>query len=128
MSFGEKMKAMILVREETTDQFSRSFYKDLLDDNSQAGAHLLKRRGESLAKVKEMFLAEQARGEIRKDINISFVLVMAEYFRVFMKDERLHGLFDDPSELGKAVNDFYLYGIIGEPGKADAIEEGRNLL
>jgi AcrR family transcriptional regulator len=114
MSFGEKMKAMIHIKEETMNHFSKSFLADLLDDESLAGQHLLKRRAESLGWVREKFLEEQRQGKIRADVNISFVLMMAEYFRVFMKDARLQNLFEDPAELGKTINDFYLYGIIGD--------------
>jgi AcrR family transcriptional regulator len=44
MSFGEQMKAMIHIKEETMNHFSKSFLTDLLDDESSAGQHLLKRR------------------------------------------------------------------------------------
>ena len=127
MSFAEKMKAIIHAKEEATDQFSPSFYKDLLDDNSQAGAHLLRRRGETLAKVKEVFLEEQRQGEIRADVNVSFVLIMAEYFRVFMKDERLQNLYCNPTELAKEVNDFFLYGILGVSANAPSPQENEDL-
>jgi len=88
-----------------------------MHDPTIAGQYFLMRRNEGINRFREMFLMEQKHGSIRDDVNINFVMIMADYFRIFLKDERLRALYPSTNDLGKAINDFFLYGVVGQRGE-----------
>lgn len=111
--FAEKLEGVMVAREKFMDLLGPDFLMDLLDDSTEPGAYLMARRGEAMKRVRGHFENAQRNGEIRDDIRVDFIMIMADYFRVFLRDEKLNALYQKPSELMKEVTNFYHYGILG---------------
>lgn len=115
--FEEQMHEIMSTRIKVMNDFSQEFLADLYDDESDMGKHLLQKRNESFEQLRKMFAKAQQAGEIRKNINIDFIMVMGEYLRNFMRDERIRILYADPAERSRVLNDYFLYGILGREKK-----------
>jgi len=108
--FIEKLKHIIAMKIEMVEEYNRDFFKELLDDESEAGKYLAQKRQEANEWMRKIYTDAQMRGEIRSDIRIEFILYMMDYLRVIMKDERIHDLYPDPCDQVKAVSNLYMYG------------------
>ena len=105
--FDEKMTRINAFKIATAEEFGNEFFKDLMDDTSDAGRYLVKGRAEALGRIRDGYIAAQKRGEIRADMNIDFVLHMAEYLRAFMQDEALQKMLDENAGLKDEWETFY---------------------
>ncbi len=115
--FAEKMERLIAMKADMIQQFSKEFMNDLLSGESQAGLYLLKRRQEADKTIRLFYADAKRKGQIRKDINLDFLLYLTEHFRQLMADPNLDQLFSHPVELMRELLDFYLYGMLGSNGR-----------
>lgn len=122
IAFDEKMTRINAFKIDTAEEFGNDFFKDLMDDTSDAGKHLVKRRTEAMCRVRDGYIAAQERGEIRPDMNIDFVLHMSEYLRQFMRDKELQKMYPEQHELMKVVSEFYLHGVLSSDKKDRGID------
>ena len=112
LSFAEKMEKVTAIKIEALKETSNEFFRDLMDDDSEAGRHMLKRRAEALIHIKNIYIDAQKRGEIRQDVSVDFILAIIEHFRGFMRDETMQKIYPNHSDLMQQVSNFYLHGIL----------------
>jgi AcrR family transcriptional regulator len=117
IEFGEKMAQMNAFKIAAAEEFGNEFFTDLFDDDSDAGQYMIKKRSEALEQIRGMYADAQDRGEIRKELNVDFMVHMANYLRGFMQDEALQKIYPNSLDLMKAISDFYLYGILSRDKK-----------
>lgn len=112
--FTVKMEKLIDIKIKIIETFSTEFFKELLDDKSEAGQFLLNSRKEMAELARKVYTDAQKRGEIRRDINIDLILYMTEHFHSILKDDKLHAMYTDTPQLVRELSRFYLYGMAGK--------------
>ena len=65
-----------------------------------------------MEKVRTFFAEAQARGEVRGDLKLDFVMFISEHLRTLATDELLLSLYATPQDLIGELTRFYFYGIM----------------
>jgi hypothetical protein len=115
ISFADKMKQVILLEKESSNDISEEFIKDIYQ-NDEWG---LKQEMEDfsklmMAEIKEDFKTAQEEGWIRQDIKLEFIIIMQEQLTQMIVDPKLNTLYENSQELIMEVTNFFFYGILAE--------------
>ena len=115
ISFADKMKLLILIKKETSNDISEEFIKDIYQ-NEESG---LKQKMEEFSKLMKAeilddFKTAQQNGLIRKDIKLEFIMIMQEHLTQMIFDPKLKSMYKNSQELINEVTNFFFYGILND--------------
>ncbi len=113
ISFAEKMKLQVRMKLEGTKDISEEFVKDVYGDaDSEVHKFWEEKANDAIDRVIRYYSEAQAKGWLRKDIKIDFILYIINKFFDFVNDETLISKYDSMQELIVEINKFFLYGIL----------------
>ncbi len=115
--FREKVRQMIRLKMEHTEDLSRDFIKDIMGSGPpEAVKFYHEKASESMKAISEDFAAAQRRGEIRQTVKYEFILYFFNHMIEMMQDPRLESLYATPGEMISELTSFFFYGIMPEEG------------
>ena len=62
--------------------------------------------------ITDIFKKAQNKGEIRKDLNLDFIIFLMGKMASMIEDEELLNMFNSPTELIVELTAFYFYGMM----------------
>ena len=111
--FKEKVLKMIQIKDENLHDMSHELIEDIMsNERSELKEILDSHQHEMLAEVMRDFGEAQKRGEIRKDLNLQFVLYQLNDMRNKLLDENLRALYKSEHDLIMELTRFFFYGIL----------------
>jgi AcrR family transcriptional regulator len=111
--FAEKVERVIQMKLEQTRDVNQEFIKDVWQNsNPEIQRHIERRLQEGMTRVRAFYAAAQARGEIRRDIELDFILYVSDQLRAMAADEKLVRLYATPQEMVGELVRFFFYGIM----------------
>ena len=114
--FTDKVECLIQMKLEQTEDMNQEFVKDIWQNsNPEIQQHVEQKLQESMARVKKFYAEAQEKGEIRRGIELDFIMYMSDQLRAMAIDERLTTLYATPQELIVELIRFFFYGIM--PGE-----------
>lgn len=114
--FTDKVERLIQMKLEQTEDMNQEFVKDVWQSsNPEIQQHIEQKLQESMTRVKKFYAEAQKKGEIRRDIELDFIMYMSDQLRAMAVDERLAKLYATPQELIVELTRFFFYGIM--PGE-----------
>ena len=113
ITFEEKVRHMIQLKNEQTYMISQEFFDDLCKNPIPELVELLAEiRSESLKEILNYFEIARENGDIREDIKPEFILYILKQLSEMNKDENLIQLYRNPNEVIMELTNFFFYGII----------------
>ncbi|MDP6779954.1 MAG: TetR/AcrR family transcriptional regulator [Candidatus Latescibacteria bacterium] len=111
--FPSKVERIIQNKLEQTEDVHQEFIRDTWQNSDpEIRAHIERRSREGMEKVRTFFAEAQARGEVRGDLKLDFVMFISEHLRTLATDELLLSLYATPQDLIGELTRFYFYGIM----------------
>ncbi|HOP04622.1 MAG TPA: TetR/AcrR family transcriptional regulator [Tenuifilaceae bacterium] len=112
ISPSEKMRRMLLMKLEGTNDISKEFLMDFYNnpDLGVAG-YIEKRTAEVWHSIVEDFRRGQQEGWIRKDFKPELILILSQKVMELVKDENALRLYGSPQEFIMEIANFITYGI-----------------
>jgi AcrR family transcriptional regulator len=111
-SVSDKLGKLIQMKYEGSRDLSFDFMQDFLFSTDLDLAEFYqKKMNEIVAESILHFRKGQEEGWIRKDLNVEFLFSFSQNIMVFLKDEKLLGLFDSPKDLINELTKLLVYGI-----------------
>lgn len=112
ISPSEKMRRMLQMKLEGTNDISKEFVMDFYNnpDLGVAG-YIEKRTSEVWQGIVEDFRRGQLEGWIRKDFKPELILVLSQKVMELVRDENAMKLYDSPQEFIMEIANFITYGI-----------------
>lgn len=112
MSPSDKLKAIITMKLEGTNDMSREFLMDFYTSNDTGLKAFVEDLTEkSWNEIIKSFRYAQDKGWFRKDFKPEFVLYLTQHLIPMLTDENLLKLYDTPQELILEFANFFTYGI-----------------
>jgi len=110
--FDEKVKKLILLKFEGTNNISKEFIKDIYTDK-KLGLHeyLEKCTAEFTGEVIKDLAHAQEMGWMRKDINLDFVIYFNNKMAEMIYDPKLAVMYKNSQELIMEITNLFFYGI-----------------
>lgn len=119
ISFAEKMGKLVLLKHEQSQNVSMEFIKDLYKANDPELRNFLEKHKEnSYKRFFDDLLGAQKTGQIRKDIKISFIMQMLDYFSQKMVDDAFLSQYENVHDAAMEITNFFLYGLFPPDDKA----------
>lgn len=111
-SVSDKLGKLIQMKYEGSRDLSFDFMQDFLFSTDLDLAEFYqKKMNEIMAESILNFRKGQEEGWIRKDLNVEFLFSFSQNIMVYLKDEKLLGLFDSPKDLINELTKLIVYGI-----------------
>lgn len=111
--FARKVEKIILQKNKSTESLSEEFFKDLTKNPIAEIAELIKRfQQTSLDEVMKDLKSAQKKGEIRKNINLDFIVYFLNRIPDLMNEKKLNSIYNTPNELIMELTNFFFYGIL----------------
>jgi AcrR family transcriptional regulator len=113
MLFSEKLEAVFLLKIQAVNNFSKEFINDIYN-NQELGlkAYLEDFTEQAKGQIIKFYSDAQAKGHIRKEVNIDFIMAYSSVMPQFMKDESLMGKYNKPIDFILEMMNLLFYGII----------------
>ncbi|RKY87641.1 TetR/AcrR family transcriptional regulator [candidate division KSB1 bacterium] len=113
VSFPEKVKQIIQLKQEQTDMMSQEFFNDLFRNPNPEIVELVeKMRQESFNEVLNDLKKARENRDIRQNLKPEFILYFLNHMTEMVKDENLLKLYNSPNELIMELTSFFFYGIL----------------
>lgn len=111
--FEDKVRKMIEMKVEGTEQMSQEFFNDYLPHAEPGMIEFVTEQSRATMElIVEDFRKAQQKGEIRKDIKIEFILWYLNQMIDLMADENLEKIYVTPGEMISEMVNFFFYGIM----------------
>ncbi len=111
--FEEKVRGTMKLKMDAGGSVSKEFLADLYSGDYPALSSLIeKMTRESLELITSYYRKAQAKGEIRKDLKIEFLLYLIDQMIVMLQDEKLTVLYETGGDLIYEITNFFFYGIL----------------
>jgi len=111
-SGAEKLKKIILLKAEGTNNLSREFMDDFyLGNQPELKAYVEEKTKQVWAQMFDAFKQAQEQGWFRKDFKPEFLFKVSFSFIELMKDPELLSLYDSPQDLILEFTNMIAYGI-----------------
>ncbi|MBK5209780.1 MAG: TetR/AcrR family transcriptional regulator [Flavobacteriaceae bacterium] len=111
--FKFKAQKLVALEHETVIGISQEFIKDIYQkDDSELVNKLEKFRKNVINDMMFEFKQAQEKGEIRKDLNLDFMLYMLNDINDKILDEKLNKMFPKKEDLVMQLTNFFFYGIL----------------
>lgn len=112
-SFTQKIHEMFLIKQEAAKDISSEFIADFYK-NPELGLHkILEEKGKESMSIFVDFLNDsRAKGLIRKDVKIEFILSYQNNLSNMMNDPQLMSMYEKPEDFIMEALNFLFYGIM----------------
>lgn len=111
--FRIKVGSLVKLKYEDVKGISEEFINDIYKkDSSTLSQKLENYRQQSLAQVRQDFIKAQKNGEIRKDLNIDFMMYMLNDMNIKLFDKELLKIYKTEEALIMELTNFFFYGIL----------------
>jgi len=112
MLFSEKVKELILLKIESTNNISYEFLSDFQNQKDpQLSDFLNQRTNASLERFKKDLKSAQINGDIRKDVKIEFIINILTRLIEMSNDPVLAAQYKSPQDMIIEIINFFFYGI-----------------
>jgi len=112
ISASEKMKRMLLMKFEGTNDISKEFLMDFYNNaDMEVSSYIKKRTGEIWIGITEDFRKGQQEGWLRKDFKPEMLLIFSQKIMELINDENVLKFYDKPQDLVMEIANFFTYGI-----------------
>ncbi|MDX9845609.1 MAG: TetR/AcrR family transcriptional regulator [Tenuifilaceae bacterium] len=109
---SEKMKRMLALKFEGTNDISKEFMMDFYNNPElEISAYILKRSSEIWLSIIDDFRRGQEQGYFRKDFKPEVLLLMSQKIMELANDEKVLKLYPNPQDLVMEIANFFSYGI-----------------
>ena len=113
ISFEEKVRKIIDMKVEGTEQMSQEFFNDYLPHAEPEIIEFVQQRAhEIMDLIIKDFANAQKKGEIRKDVRIEFIYWYLNKMFDLLADESLERIYPTPGEMIADMVNFFFYGIM----------------
>lgn len=110
---AEKMKALLRLKLEGTNDVSREFLMDFYSNPELGLKDYIEEKTRSVwIEVLEYFREAQRTGVMRSDFKPELILFLGHKMKEMITDENLLGLYGSPQELVMELTNFTIYGIV----------------
>ncbi|MFP4557445.1 MAG: TetR/AcrR family transcriptional regulator [Bacteroidales bacterium] len=109
---SEKMKRMLQMKFEGTNDISKEFLMDFYNNPElEVSTYIKQRTNEVWLEIIEDFKKGQCEGWLRSDFKPEIILIMSQKIMELMNDENVLRLYSSPQELVMEISNFFTYGI-----------------
>jgi AcrR family transcriptional regulator len=109
---NEKIKKIVLLKLEGTNDISKEFLEDFYRDNESGIAKFVSEKtNEAWDVVLSDIKQAQVQGIFRKDIKPEFLFYFLNNIKPYYTDENLLKLYSSPQELVMEMVNFFMYGL-----------------
>jgi len=111
-SSEEKMKKILMMKFEGTNNISREFIMDFYSDQELGLKHFIEQKTtEVWQQLIQDFKTAQEKGIFRKDFKPEFILFLSQRIMDMLTDENLLKLYKNQQEVIMELTNFFVYGI-----------------
>lgn len=121
ISFIEKIKKLIILKLEKTDEYGENFVHDLMEDNSGLPEYMSKIKNESDKRLADFLKKGQDEGVLRKTITLGVLNYYNDILTEMYKSEKLTTLIPNSHKRLEEIMNLLFYGI-GEPDLSHEVE------
>lgn len=112
LTASEKMKRMLAIKFEGTNDISKEFMMDFYNNPElEISAYILKRSSEVWLSIIDDFRRGQEQGYFRKDFKPEVLLLMSQKIMELANDENVLKLYPNHQDLVMEIANFFSYGI-----------------
>jgi AcrR family transcriptional regulator len=113
ISASEKIKKMLLMKYEGTNEISKEFLQDFYN-NPELGVstYIMQRTSEVWLEVIELYRKGQEDGWLRKDFKPEILLILSQKASELLNDNNVLKLYNNPQELVMEITNLFTYGIV----------------
>ncbi|HVN57675.1 MAG TPA: TetR/AcrR family transcriptional regulator [Bacteroidales bacterium] len=116
--FTVKAREIILLKIEATENLSKEYLSDIFKmEDSEISVWYHRIFSEYTEKLKKDLVRAQKNGEIRKDINIEFLMYFFNKFYEMVADPELLSHYASAQDMLVEIINFFFYGIQPQKGK-----------
>lgn len=109
---SEKMKRMLQMKFEGTNDISKEFLMDFYNNPElEVSTYIKQRTNEVWLGIIDDFKKGQREGWLRSDFKPEIILIMSQKIMELMNDENVLRLYNNPQELVMEISNFFTYGI-----------------
>lgn len=109
---SEKMKGMLQMKFEGTNDISKEFLMDFYNNpDLEVSNYIEKRTRDVWSEIIEDFKRGQQEGWLRKDFKPEIILLFSQKIMELIKDETILKLYNSPQELIMEIANLFTYGI-----------------
>jgi AcrR family transcriptional regulator len=109
---SEKMKGMLQMKFEGTNDISKEFLMDFYNNpDLEVSNYIEKRTNEVWIEIIEDFRRGQQEGWLRKDFKPEIILLFSQKIMEVVKDENILKLYNSPQDLIMEIANLFTYGI-----------------
>ncbi len=113
LPFTEKVARTIQMKREGIKTVSNEFFQDLVKHpEPELSSYMERITNENVKMISDYFTIAQKEGDIRKDINVGFIIYFMNHMLEMSHDENLVSLYDDPRDLIMELTNFLFYGVL----------------
>lgn len=113
LSYQEKVRKIIVMKIEGTNDISKEFLKDFYNQSNQELVDFFNRKiKESLDRILSGFSEARENGDIRRDIKPEFLLYFLNRIFEMANDDELLRLYDSAQEMILEITNIFFYGIL----------------
>ncbi|MCK5372446.1 MAG: TetR/AcrR family transcriptional regulator, partial [Cyclobacteriaceae bacterium] len=113
LSFKKKIEVLFILKQEGTKDISMEFISDIYKNMDQDLQQFVNSHQQKSFQIFIQFLTDsQAKGLIRDDIKIDFVLTYMAQMSKMMENKELVAKYDHPQELIMESMNFLFYGLL----------------
>jgi AcrR family transcriptional regulator len=110
---AEKMKRMLTMKMEGTNDISKEFLMDFYNNPElEVSAYIQQRSKMVWVGIIDDFRKGQQDGWLRKDFKPEIILIMSQKITELLLDENVLKLYASPQELVMEIANFFTYGIV----------------
>jgi AcrR family transcriptional regulator len=108
----EKVRRIIALKSKMAAEASMDFYREIMSDDSGPGRFARQKQREWDDRVRGFYANAQARGQIRSDMSVDFLMFLLVRIRDLMEDPELQRIEPDFSRLVESVMKLFFYGLV----------------
>ncbi|MDD3321018.1 MAG: TetR/AcrR family transcriptional regulator [Paludibacter sp.] len=112
-SFSEKLEKMLLLKSESSNQFSMEFVADFFHpDSEDILAYYSQIMQESLSLTTKFFLNAQQKGEMNPELDINFVMAMMQKISEVCSTPEMMSMFKDAETMTRQISQLLIFGVM----------------
>lgn len=108
----DKVREIIALKSRMAAGTSVEFYREIITSDSEPGRFARQKQREWDERVRGFYADAQARGQIRSDLDLDFLMFMLVRARDLMEDPELQRIEPDFGRLVESVMKLFFYGLV----------------
>jgi len=110
--FSKKLEAIFLIKIEVLNDFSQEFINDIYTNQTLGLRKYLEEKSQSFSEeIKQFYRVAQQKGNIRKNVNIDFVMEFSTHTTKLMENKALMAQYNSPKDFILEIMNLLFYGI-----------------